>query len=176
MILSTVIVRKGRCQSGNNKKIVILLQIKLCYDLVNFPCPPLSMDNFSKMFIFPDFRINSCFIFLGYATYLNIQFSLYNRLKFLQLNPKFSYSTFGVSINVDKEGRRKSHKDNQIPVSSNKHDIKTTDSIHFTAITNRKIHYRVLNPSFIPGILCKYEASSSFTGVFLVLVVVNLKK
>ena len=52
------------------------------------------------------------FLFLGYATYLNIQFSLYNRLKYLQLNPKFSYSTFGVSISVDKEGQTKSHKVN----------------------------------------------------------------
>ena len=57
---------------------------------------------------------NCCLLCLGYATYLNIQFSLYNRLKFLQLNPEFSYSTFGVSINVDGdgEGGAKSHKDN----------------------------------------------------------------
>ena len=44
--------------------------------------------------------------FPGYATYLSIQFSIYNRLKNLELEPKFSYSTFGVSINVD------SHKEN----------------------------------------------------------------
>ena len=57
---------------------------------------------------------NCCLLCLGYATYLNIQFSLYNRLKFLQLNPQFSYSTFGVSINPDREAERdrKSHKDN----------------------------------------------------------------
>jgi len=45
-------------------------------------------------------------ILTGYATYLSIQFSIYNRLKNLELEPKFSYSTFGVSINVD------SHKEN----------------------------------------------------------------
>lgn len=56
-------------------------------------------------------------ILTGYATYLNIQFSLYNRLKYLQLNPTFSYSTFGVSFNVERQGGKggrdvKSNKDN----------------------------------------------------------------
>ena len=42
---------------------------------------------------------------IGYATYMNIQFCVYNRAKYLDQNPKYSCDIMGISVDV--QHRRK---------------------------------------------------------------------